>query len=929
MTQPRLVLLDGHALAYRAYFALPPNLSTRDGELTSGTFGFASMLLKVLQEFKPDYIAVTFDTGRTFRHDLSAEYKATRAKMPDELAIQMSRIKELVSAFNIPVFELEGYEADDVLGTLSRQAAEQGIETIIVTGDTDAFQLIDEHTKVYTSGRQFSDTKLYDEAAVMERYGLKPAQLVDFKSLTGDKSDNIPGVAGIGEKTAAQLLQKYGTLEGIYAHLDEIENKRVRQALEQGREAAFQSRKLVQIVRDAPVKLDLKACRVSNYNRDKVVALFRDLEFRTLLSRLPGEQPPEPRPAMAQQMSLFDTAEPTATIQPLAEPKPPLTGDYRAVDTPEALRDLAEQLRKAAHLAVDVETSSTDAMTAELIGIALSDRQGVGYYVPVGHKSAAAHNVRLADVRKTLGPILADPAVPKYTHNGKFDLMVLQNHGMGLSPIVFDTMIAEWLIDPASRNLGLKNLAWARLRVDMTPIADLIGTGKGQVSIGTVSVERVAQYAGADADMTLRLVRVLEPELRSRELWWLFEEVEMPLVPVLARMEQNGVALDLALLAQMSWDLAQRLGALEKEIYEWVGYEFNINSTQQLSDALFGKLGLPANGLRKTSSGSYSTAVDTLEALKDKHPVVGLILEHRQLSKIKSTYVDALPKLVNPKTGRVHTSYNQTGTVTGRLSSSDPNLQNIPIRTEIGRRVRNAFIAEPGWLLVKADYSQVELRILAHVSQDPAMLEAFARGEDIHATTAAAVYGVPLSEVTPELRRVAKTANFAVTYGVTGYGLAQSTGMAQEEAEQFIRNYFARFPKVKEYLDRTKKMAAERGWVETLLGRRRYFPELKSTAPMHAQARAAAERMAINMPIQGTAADIIKIAMVRLQRALDARGLKAKLILQVHDELVLECPEAELEEVSALVKSTMEGALQLDAPLKVDIKHGRNWGEME
>ncbi|MGB9593619.1 MAG: DNA polymerase I, partial [Anaerolineae bacterium] len=694
MTRPRLVLLDGHALAYRAYFALPPTLSTRDGELTSGTFGFASMLLKVLQELKPDYIAVTFDVGRTFRHDLSPDYKATRAKMPDELSVQMDRIRELVSAFNIPVFELEGYEADDILGTLSRQAAEQGIETIIVTGDTDAFQLIDEHTKVYTSGRQFSDTKLYDEAAIVERYGLTPSQLVDFKSLTGDKSDNIPGVSGIGEKTAAQLLQKYGTLEGIYEHLDEIDNKRVRNALEQGREAAFQSRKLVQIARDAPVKLDLKACRVTNYNREKVVSLFRDLEFRTLISRLPGEQPSEPHPAAPLQMPLFDTGNVQAeAVAPKAAAPP--AGDYRLVDTPEALRDLAEQLQKATRLAVDVETSSTDAMTADLVGIALSDRPGAGYYVPVGHNSPAARNVRLAQVRKALGPVLADPAIPKCAHNGKFDLMVLQNHGLDLTPLTFDTMIAEWLVDPASRNLGLKNLAWARLRVDMTPITDLIGSGRGQISMAAVGVEHVAPYAAADADITLRLVGALEPELRSRELWRLFDEVEMPLVPVLARMEQNGVALDLALLSEMSWDLAQRLGELEKEIYGWVGYEFNINSTQQLSDALFGKLGLPANGLRKTSAGFYSTAVDTLEALKDKHPVVNLILEHRQLSKIKSTYVDALPKLVNPKTGRVHTSYNQTGTVTGRLSSSDPNLQNIPIRTEIGRRVRNAFIAEP------------------------------------------------------------------------------------------------------------------------------------------------------------------------------------------------------------------------------------------
>jgi DNA polymerase-1 len=525
----------------------------------------------------------------------------------------------------------------------------------------------------------------------------------------------------------------------------------------------------------------------------------------------------------------------------------------------------------------------------------------------VGHDPGTGRNLRLAEVRRVLGPILSDPAIPKYAHNGKFDLMALQSQGLDLKPITFDTMIAEWLIDPSSHNLGLKNLAWARLKADMTPISDLIGTGKGQISMASVSVERAAPYAGADADMTFRLAGVLEPELRSRELWKLFEEVEMPLLPVLARMEQNGVALDLGLLAEMSFELAQRLGELEKEIYALVGYSFNINSTQQLSDALFGKLGLPASGLRKTAAGGYSTAVDTLEFLRDKHPVVGLILEHRQLSKIKSTYLDALPALVNPATGRVHTSFNQTGTVTGRLSSSDPNLQNIPIRTEIGRRVRNAFIAETGWSLVKADYSQVELRILAHVAQDPAMLDAFARDEDIHATTAAAVYGVPLSEVTPDLRRVAKTTNFAIVYGSSSFGLAQGTGLSQKDAEKFIQGYFARFPKVKAYLDGTKKTAAERGWVETLLGRRRYFPELRSTSPLHAQARSAAERMAINMPIQGTAADIIKIAMVRLQETLDKRGLKAKLILQVHDELLTEAPDEEVNEVAALVKERWKG----------------------
>ncbi len=915
MAKGKLVLIDGHALAYRAFHALPPTLTTRDGELTNAVFGFASMLLTVLHEFEPDYVAVAFDVGRTFRHDLSADYKATRAKMPDELSAQMDRIKKLVAAFNIPIFEAQGYEADDVLGTLAREAEERGVDTIIVTGDTDAFQLIDEHTRVYTSGRRFSDTRVYDEAAIVERFGLKPEQLVDFKSLTGDKSDNIPGVAGVGEKTAGKLLAEYGTLENLYEHVDEVEPKRARKALEQGRDAAFESKRLVQIVRDVPLDLDLEACRTSDFDRDKVVNLFRDLQFRTLIPRLPGNASPR----NAQQMSLFAAA----SEEPQAAP----SGEYAVVDTVEGLRALAERLAKASAIAVDVETSSTDPMAAELVGIAVTDREGTGFYIPIGHEEGK--QVGLHDVKHELGAVLQSPDIVKYTHNGKFDLVVLENHGLGLSPIGFDTMIAEWLVDPASRNLGLKNLAWTRLGVEMTPITALIGTGKNQASMASVDVARAAAYAGADVDMTYRLAKVLEAELRSRELWPLFEEVEMPLLPVLARMEMNGVALDVDFLAQMSAELAERLEAVEREVYEWVGYKFNLNSTQQLSEALFTKLDLPTGGLRKTSSGRYSTAVDTLETLRGYHPVVELVLEQRQLSKLKSTYADALPRLVNPATGRVHTSYNQTGTVTGRISSSEPNLQNIPIRTEIGRRVRQAFIAEHGCKLVAADYSQVELRVLAHVAQDMAMLEAFARGEDIHASTAAAVYGVPVSEVTSDMRRVAKTANFAVTYGVTGYGLAQSTGLSQSEAEQFIQNYFERFPKVREYIEKTKKMASEQGWVQTLLGRRRYFPELASTSQMHAQARAGAERMAINMPIQGTAADIIKIAMIRLQKALDQRDLGAKLTLQVHDELVLEVPDAEVDEVSALVRETMENAFPLDVPLKVDISVGDNWREMK
>jgi len=525
--------------------------------------------------------------------------------------------------------------------------------------------------------------------------------------------------------------------------------------------------------------------------------------------------------------------------------------------------------------------------------------------------------------------VLEDESIAKYAHNSKYDLTVLVRHGVRVEGLSFDTMIAEWLADPASRNLGLKNLAWARLGVEMQPIVDLIGTGKKQITMAQVPIARAASYAAADVDMTHRLVQVLEPELKEKELWPLFTEVEMPLVPVLVEMEMKGMKLDVEYLREMSHQLKGQLGSLEQKIHETVGYPFNINSTQQLSDALFVRLGLSVQGVKKTKSGHYSTAASVLEKLKGQHPVIELILEQRELAKLKSTYVDALPQLVNQRTGRVHTSYNQTGTVTGRISSSSPNLQNIPIRTEVGRQVRRAFVAEEGAVLLAADYSQVELRILAHISQDPAMLDTFARDEDIHTSTAAFLFNVPLGEVDREMRRVAKSINFGISYGMSGYGMAWRTGLPQKEAERFIKEYFAKYSRVKAYLDETKRKARDLGYVETLLGRRRYFPELQSDSRAYQSVRASAERMAINAPIQGSAADIIKIATIRLHAALKERGLKSGMTLQVHDELVLEVPNDELDVVTPLVKSIMEGAFQLDAPLKVDMKVGRNWLEME
>jgi DNA polymerase-1 len=921
----RLVLIDGHALVYRAYFALPSNMATSRGELTNAVFGFASMLLNVLRDEKPGYLAVAFDLGRTFRHEEYAEYKANRAAMPDDLSMQFQRIHELLEAFGIPTYSAEGYEADDVLAALAQQAERQGIDTLIVTGDTDTFQLIGPHVQVMVPRRSFGDTMIYDEEGIHKRYGLEPEQLIDYKALVGDTSDNVPGVRGVGDKTATKLLQEYGSVESIYEHLDEIRSSRFRGALEEGRDIAFLSKHLVTITADVPVTLDLAQTRVKEIDRERVVELFRELEFRALLERLPGEAA-KPGPGVqaaqeATQLSLF--AEEESIPEQVPEPK-----GYWIVDNVEALDTMVHTLRQAGTVVVDVESTSTDPMAAELVGIALTAHEGTGYYIPVKHKGSKT-NLELGTVVQKLKPLLQDPEVPKCAHNANYDLTVLAEQGMEVAPLTCDTMIAEWLINPGSHSLGLKSLAWSRLGVEMTPIEKLIGSGRKQTTMDRVPVDQAAPYACADVDMTLRLATQLVPELHEKQLWSLFSDVEMPLVPVIVDMQRAGVKLDVEALKAMSRQLNERLGELQQEIEGHVGHAININSTQQLSVALFDEMGLALPWMRRGKSGHYSTAADVLEKLREKHPVIELILEHRQLAKLKGTYVDTLPELVNRRTGRVHTSYNQAGSVTGRFSSSNPNLQNIPIRTDLGREIRGAFVAEEGCLLLAADYSQVELRVLAHISGDPAMLTAFARGEDIHASTAAAIYGVPLAEVTKAQRRVAKMTNFAISYGVTGYGLSERTELSPEEAEAFIQTYFRTYPRIKEYIDRTRELAREQGYVETLLGRRRYFPELSTRSRVHYNVREAAYRMAINAPIQGTAADILKVAMNRLWRELRVRRLRGCMILQVHDELVLEVPEGELDEVAPLVTETMEGAYQLDAPLKVDARVGKNWLDMD
>ncbi|MBI4301709.1 MAG: DNA polymerase I [Chloroflexi bacterium] len=902
LNTPLLMLVDGHALIHRAYHALPPLTVTKTGEPVSAVYGFASMLLKALVDLKPTHVAIAFDRAApTFRHLQFEAYKAQRQRAPGELTSQFDRVRQLVEALGIPVYEVDGYEADDALGTLCRQANEEGIDCIIVTGDTDALQLVSPHTRVLAPRRSLGDTVLYDETAVRQRYGLEPPQIADLKGLEGDVSDNIPGVAGIGQKTATRLVQQFGNVEGIYQHIDEITPPKLQELLRHHEFIARQSKDLATIHTDVPITLDLMACQNKGYQRHRAVELFRELEFTSLLSKLPEQLVLsfEPRPRLS-----------------ITTPN----GVYHLVNTSEGLAELIQQLLKRTFV-LDLETNQLLARGAKLVGIAFCSQPGEAYYIPVGHTTLDSDQLPLPQVLAQIKPLLEDPRVPKVAHNGKYDMTVLAEYGIEVANVAFDTMIAAYLL--GEKALGLKALAFGKLGIEMTPITNLIGTGSKQITMAQVSPTVVADYAGADADMTMRLYHHLQAELKEQRLEKLFAEVEMPLLPVLFHMEQNGVALDIPFLRSMSQELGKKIEYLEGQIYDAVGHVFNINSSQQLGHVLFEELRMPR--ARRTKSG-YSTDAAVLEGLQDAHPVVKLLLDYRQLMKLKSTYIDALPALANPETGRVHTTFNQTGTVTGRLSSSDPNLQNIPVRTELGLQVRQSFIAPDSHLLLAADYSQIDLRVLAHLSQDPTLLAAFAHDEDIHRATAAQVFGVAMEGVAPEMRRVAKTVNFGVIYGISDYGLAQGADLSREEAGKFISAYFQKYGKVKEYLEATKAQARQQGYVETILGRRRYIPEINSA---NAQARMAAERMAINMPVQGTSADIIKVAMIRIQSQIDEKGLRSKMILQVHDELIFKVPLEEIDVLRQLVEEIMPQALALSVPLKVEIKMGKRWGEIE
>jgi DNA polymerase-1 len=894
---PRLFLIDGSALAYRSYFAFIRNpLINSKGENTSAIFGFTRTLLDLLAQEKPEYLAVAFDTPEpTFRHERFADYKATRQKMPDDMSMQLPRLKEVTEALGVTLIELPGFEADDVMGTLAKQAERQGLDTYLVTGDKDLMQLVSPRVKIYSLRKVDNQQEILDVAGVQQKFGVPPERVIDVLALMGDSSDNIPGIRGIGEKTAVKLIQDYGDLETVLAKAAEVKPKGVAEKILANVAMARLSQELATIHTDVPLPYAPTELAPRPRDAARLTVLFQDLEFGSLVKQVAAH-------AQADHQG------------------------YRLIRSRAEFDGLCQTMQTLQRFAIDTETTDLDPIKAELLCVSVAWVPGEAYCVPL-HFPEDGQSDDGDYVLKRLKPILENPASLKSGQNIKYDMLVLSRHGIELQGVEFDTMVASYVVNPSGRQHNLDALALEYLHIKKIPITDLIGSGKGQRNMRQVPLEDMARYACEDADVTWRLRDLLEAKLKETATWDLFQRVEVPLIAVLKEMEQAGVCLDVPFLGQMSQEMNRQLLTLTQEIYALAGEVFNINSTQQLGRILFDKLEIhKAQGIkrvRKTKTG-YSTDVAALELFKE-HPLVRKMLDYRQLAKLKSTYVDALPQLVNPQTGRLHTSFNQTVTATGRLSSSDPNLQNIPARTELGREIRKAFIAETeDRCLLSADYSQIELRILAHLSQDAALIESFRSGEDVHRRTASRIFGVAPEKVTPVQRARAKTINFGVIYGMGPMRLAREIEISLEEARRFIEAYFATYPGVQRYTVESISKARDQGYVTTLLGRRRYLPELFND---NLGIRVAAESMAINTPVQGSSADIIKLAMINIRDRLRREHLGAQMLLQVHDELVFEVPEAEVEAVKQLVVEEMERAVELEVPIKVDVGVGRNWFE--
>ena len=945
---PKLYLLDAYALVYRAYYAFikNPRINSR-GENTSAILGFVNTLEDVLRNEQPTHIGVAFDPhGGTFRHEAYPEYKAQREETPEAIRFAIPYIKKILAAYRIPVYDIAGFEADDVIGTLAHQADQQGIDTFMMTPDKDYGQLVTECVRMYRPPVGKNPAEVLGPQEVCAKWGLeRPEQVIDMLGLMGDSVDNIPGCPGVGEKTAAKLIQQFGDTETMLSRTAEIKGA-LRQKVEDNMEQIRQSRWLATIKTDVPITLNMEELALEEPDQQLLQGLFEELEFRTLMrkkiqapsnSKTPSNSPlkgennyslpsRESRRGSdgAVQGDLFAVMEDSTVqeggaqgdlfaaqmsgLQRLAD----VPHTYTLVDTPEAMDALAEQLLQAEVVCLDTETTSTEAIRAELVGLSFSIREGEAWYVPC----------RTQDVVERFRRVYEHPTILKVGQNLKYDLQVLQNYGVTLHGPMFDTMIAHYLLHPEMRH-GMDYLAEAYLHYQTIHIDELIGRGRGALTMDQLAPSAICDYACEDADVTLRLYHLFLPQLQEEGCYELFRDMEMPLMPVLAHMERNGVCVDTAALSETSALFTQQMNQLEEEIHTLAGMNFNIASPKQVGEVLFDQLKISAKA-KKTKTGQYVTSEEVLESLRDKHPIVDKILEHRGLKKLLGTYIDALPQLINSQTGHIHTSFNQTVAATGRLSSSNPNLQNIPVRDAQGKEVRKAFIPEPGQEFFSADYSQIELRIMAHLSEDENLIDAFRQGHDIHAATAAKIFKKPIEEVTSDERRKAKTANFGIIYGISAFGLAERMGVSRSEAKELIDGYFATYPGVKAYMDRSIAMARDKGYTETIFHRRCYLPDINSH---NAVVRGYAERNAINAPIQGSAADIIKLAMIRVHERMQAEGIRSKLILQVHDELNFSVLPEEKERLQSLVLEEMERATQLSVPLIADSGWGKNWLE--
>jgi len=890
MTKEKTIyLIDGTAYIHRAYHAIR-GLANSKGLPTNAIFGFTRMLIKLMEDRHPEYVGMFFDAkGPTFRHDLYPDYKANRPPMPDDMAVQIPYIKKVTAAFNLPIIEMQGYEADDLIGTLAQMAEKKGFTVVMITGDKDFMQLVTEKSTIWDPMKESAT----DLQTIRETYGIEPRQMIDVQGLSGDTADNVPGVPGIGQKTAVALIKTYNSMPQLYQKLDTVTKKKQRENLVTFKEQAFLSRTLVTINTEVPLTLDPADFKVSAPDREALAELYKDLEFRQL------------------QQSVPDQADLSSK-------------DYQAVMDPDQLSKLISQLENADLFALDTETTSTNPMLAELVGLSFAVKANQAYYIPCRHNYLGAPaQLKLQDVLEKLKPVLENPQIKKIGQNIKYDWIVLERHGINLAGVVFDTMLASYLLDPSKRAHNLDQIALDFLGHKTITYEQVAGKGKKAMLFSQVTLDQAVPYACEDADITLMVRDMLLPKLKELGLDELMTSVEMPLIPVLMHMEMRGAGINIARLRELSKSFKKQLDALEGSIYGLAGETFNIKSSQQLGRILFEKLRLPVQKKTKKKTG-YSTDVNVLTTLADQHELPALILQHRTLAKLKSTYTDALMELVNPQTGRIHTSYNQTVAATGRLSSSDPNLQNIPIRTQEGRQIRGAFIPREGWLLVAADYSQVELRVLAHCSEDEILIQAFQNDEDIHARTACEVFQVSPAELSGELRRQAKAINFGIIYGMSAFGLSKQLEINQKMAQTYIDHYFDRYQGVKRFMDQTIAEARETQRTSTLLGRIRLLPDINSSNHI---IRQAAERTAINTPIQGSAADLIKVAMIRVDAALRKKNFQSAMLLTVHDELVFEVPPDELQEVTRLVKDIMEGVWQLKVPLKINVAQGHNWDE--